>query len=346
MPARGRRPRTAASGALALLAALCALGGCARVPALTAGTQHSSPSASPATSSAAAASPTDASGQLAPLTGASQGHRAAGRPAVAIPVTGAHPAGLGSADLVFEEMGAPLRYLAVFQSKEAAPVGPVTATLPSDGQLLSVMHPLTGYNGGSAPFIRVLDRAKGIVDEGYAQHSSLYTPTSQELTTSTSDFYRATGRDGSPPQLFSYRHPGSGSTLATTGISRTSSVRVTMPGAPTQVWDFDARAGRWTLTSGGPTVHMANLIIQMVSYKQVYVSRRYGITTPSPQVLGTGKATVFSGDKSGGTSASGSWAKRGAGSVTAYLDSGGYPMIFASGPTWTVLAPPGTRIGS
>jgi hypothetical protein len=264
---------------------------------------------------------------------------------VAIPVAGAHPAGLDSADLVFEEIGVPLRYLALFQSKVAAPVGPVGATLPSDGQLLSVMHPLTGYNGGSAPFIRVLDRAKGIVDEGYAQHSSLYTATSQGLTTSTSVFYRAAGSDGSPPQLFSYHHPGSGSTLATTGISHTSSVRVAMPGAPTQVWDFDARAGHWTLTSGGPRAQVANLIIQMVSYKQVYVSRRYRITTPSPQVIGTGKATVFSGYKGVGTSASGSWAKRGSGNVTAYLDSGGYPMIFAPGPTWIVLAPPGTRIG-
>lgn len=265
---------------------------------------------------------------------------------MAIPVTGAHPAGLGSADLVFEELGAPLRYLALFQSKKVGPVGPVAATLPSDGQLLSVMHPLTGYNGGSAPFIRILDRAKGIVDEGYPQHSSLYTATSQGLTTSTSDFYPAAGRDGSPPQLFSYRYPGSGSTLATTGVSHTSSVRVAMPGAATQIWDFDTRAGRWTLTSGGPRVQVANLIIQMVSYKQVYVSRRYRITAASPQVLGTGKATVFSSEQGGGTSASGSWAKRGAGSVTAYLDSGGYPMILASGATWIVLAPPGTRIGS
>ena len=316
------------------------------MPTLTAGSQHSGPGASPAASTSAATPPPASSGPVAPLTGASQGHRAAGRPAVAIPVAGAHPAGLSSADLVFEELGSPVRYLALFQSKQAGPVGPVTVTLPSDGQLLSVMHPLTGYSGGSAPFIRILDRAKGIVDEGYAQHSSLYTATSQGLTTSTSEFYHAAGSDGSPPQLFSYRHPGSGSTLATTGISRTNSVRVTLTGAPTQVWNYGARTGRWTLASGGPTVQVANLIVQMVGYKQVYLSHRYGTTAPSPVVLGTGKATVFSGDKDGGTSAAGSWAKRGAGGVTAYLDSAGYPMLFASGPTWIVLAPPGTRIGS
>ncbi len=80
-----------------------------------------------------------------------------------------------------------------------------------------------------------------------------------------------------------------------------------------------------------------------MSYKQVYLSHRYGTTAPSPVVLGTGPARVFSSGKDGGTSATGSWAKRGIANFPAYLDSSGYPMTFAPGPTWIVLAPPGTR---
>jgi hypothetical protein len=233
----------------------------------------------------------------------------------------------------------------VFQSQQASLVGPIVGPLPSDGPLLSVMHPLTGYYGGSPPFVRILDRAKGIVDEGFARDSSLYTATSQGLTTSTPAFYRKAGNDGTPPRLFTYRDPGSAGPLATSRVAQARAVRVTMPGVPAQKWDFDSRTARWVLAAGGPKVAVANLIIQMVAYKQVYLSHRYGITAPSPQVLGTGKTTVFSAGKDGGASAAGTWAKRGASTVTAYLDSGGYPMTFAPGPTWVVLAPPGTRIG-
>ncbi len=205
--------------------------------------------ASPTAATTAPAAPV---GHPAPLTGSNEAGRVAGRPAVAVPVSGADPAGLASADLVFEESGSSMRYLAVFQSTDAGLIGPVAATLPSDGQLLSALHPVTGYAGGSAPFVRVLDKTKGIVDEGYARNSSLYAAASQGLTTSTSAFYHAANGDGPPPQLFSYRSPGSSAALATAGLSPARSVRVTMPGLPAQSWTFDSRAGRWTLTSGGP----------------------------------------------------------------------------------------------
>ena len=52
-------------------------------------------------------------------------------------------------------------------------------------------------------------------------------------------------------------------------------------------------------------------MIQAVSYKQVLLSHRYGTSADSPVVLGAGPARVFSSGKDGGTSATGSWAKRG-----------------------------------
>ena len=104
---------------------------------------------------------------MAPLTGLAVTAAVAQRPAVAVAVSGPDPVGLGSADLVFEEMTSPVRYLAVFQSDEANMVGPVTSTRPTDGQALSVLHPLIGYDGGTASFISVLDATK-IVDVGYA----------------------------------------------------------------------------------------------------------------------------------------------------------------------------------
>ena len=91
---------------------------------------------------------------------------------------------------------------------------------------------------------------------------------------------------------------------------------------------------------------VANLIVQIVAFKTVSVSRRYGQTASSARVLGTGPVTVFSGSApghSGGTAAAGLWRKPGLANLTDYLDSADVPMNFVPGPTWILLAPAGTR---
>jgi len=280
---------------------------------------------------------------VAPLTGVTVTDAIAHRPAVAVAVAGSAPVGLGSADLVFEEMTSPVRYLAIYQSNEASRVGPVTSTRPADGQALSVLHPLTGYNGGTSAFISVLDATK-IIDDGYARHASLYSAGSGGLTVSTA-VLAADGRsDGPPPELFYYRAPGT--SLASVGETHPTSVRVDIPGQPAQQWSFDAQAGRWVETAGGPRVSVANLVVQIVSFKTVYLSRRYGVTTQSARVIGTGPATVFSGaapGRSGPSAAVGTWDKPGIAAVSNYFDAAHILMNFQPGPTWIVLAPAGTR---
>jgi hypothetical protein len=282
-------------------------------------------------------------GPAAPLTGLGTTAAVAQRPAVAVAVAGPDPAGLGSADLVFEEVTSPLRYLGVFQSGEAPAVGPVTSTRPADGQVLSVLHPLIGYAGGTSAFISVLDATK-VIDDGYAGHPSLYSAGPGGLTVSTAALAAAGRSDGPPPGLFSYRAPGQ--SLASAREGHPTSVRVQIPGEPAQQWSFDPRTDRWVETAGGPRVSVANLIVQVVAFKTVYLSRKYGLTVPSARVLGTGPVTVFSGaapGHPGGTAATGLWRKPGLAAVTDYLDAADVPMNFEPGPTWVVLAPAGTR---
>ena len=284
------------------------------------------------------------SGPAAPLTGLSVTAAIAQRPAVAVVVTGSDPVGLGSADLVFAEMAGPVRYLAVFQSAEASTVGPVTSTRPTDGQALSVLHPLTGYDGGTTAFVSVLDATK-IIDDGYAAHASLYSGGSGHLTVSTAALAAAGRSDGPPPELFGYRQPGD--SLASADETHPASVRVAAPGEPAEQWNFDAGTDRWVQTAGGPRVSVANLVVQIVSFKTVYLSRKYDQTVPSALFIGKGAVTVFSGTASGGsggTGAAGSWAKPGITAVTNYFDAAGQPMSFEPGPTWVVLAPAGTRL--
>src|SRR5215472_8776660 len=91
--------------------------------------------ASPSASSSASAH--HAPRPLAPLTGLpAASAAAAGKPAVALDLAGPDPSGLSSADLVLQEFSSPVRYIAVYQSRQAT-AGPVTGTQPTDKAALS-----------------------------------------------------------------------------------------------------------------------------------------------------------------------------------------------------------------
>jgi hypothetical protein len=330
---------------VAAIALALALTSCESTPADL--MQHAASTDTPA--AGGHASPTGAPRTwAAPLTGLRvSGGRAAGRPAVAVPLSGGQPQGLGSADVVYEELTSPVRYIAVFQSRGDPSVGPVGQTRPTDAQALSVLHPLAAYDGGTPSFIRVLDES-AVVDVGYASHPSLYHPAAQGPTVSTGQVQQA-ARDTAPPQLFTYQGSGVGDapSFASTGAWRTSDLRVTAPGQATQVWKFGARAHGWRLVAGGPAVRAANVVVQDVPYKTVFLSRKLGLTTSSARVVGSGSALIVSGTGtaagSSGTAVKGTWSKMSLRSVTAYLDASNTPIGFQRGTTWVILAPPGTR---
>jgi hypothetical protein len=227
-------------------------------------------------------------------------------------------------------------------------VGPITSTDPTDRGALTVLHPLLGYDGAAATFlVTLLDKTK-VMDASYSRYPSLYTSGAAGVTTTPAAISGAVKNDTAPPQLFAYRGMGaSGNTLAGSGMFTRTSVRVTIPGLGSQDWTFDQHADRWVLTSGGPRVRVANLVIQTVPYKSISVNSKHGITASEAQVVGGGRAEVFSGSvsgSSGGTGALGTWSKPHSGLLTNYFDSSGSPMAFAPGPTWVILAPPGTTV--
>jgi len=332
------------------LTAVLSLAACSRAVNPVGGGGSVSPApASPRASSSASAG--TASRPLAPLTGLPAASAAtAGRPAVALDLAGPDPSGLTSADVVFQEFSSPVRYVAVFQSKQAT-AGPVTGAQPTDKQALSVLHPLLGYDGAAAPsFITSLDRSKVVKDAGYTDHPSLYTTGTQGPIASTKAITNAVTGQTAPPPLFQYRGAISGAdTLAATGVSRPTSAHVTIPGYGTEYWAFSPQHDSWELTSGGPRVRVANVVVQMVSYKSIGINRRAGLSAQVAQVIGGGRAEVLSSSApggSGGTAASGVWSKPHLKDVTSYVETSGSLMAFQPGPTWIILAPPGTQVST
>jgi DUF3048 family protein len=339
-----RPPRWAAGGlavAAGLVVAACAAGAPDIGPS-----GGSGPAASP-TSSAGAR--TTSAGPPAPLTDLPAASAAdAQRRAVALALSGSDPHGLTSADVVYQEFAAPVRYIAVFQSKEATGVGPLTSTQPTDGQALSVLRALFGYDGSTPVFTKELNHTQ-VANLDRSAHPSLYSTGGPGVSASTRTVQRAIRGGGAPPQIFFFRGEGGqqSSVLATVHLSRPAAAKVTIPGYGTESWAYGSKTGLWTLTGGGPKVGVANVVVQTVPYKQAVVSHRAGTTVPSARLIGHGTVEVLSGSAGGGgTAAPGTWSKPHLNQLTNYTDGNGYPMAFQPGPTWVIFAPKGTKVST
>jgi hypothetical protein len=348
---------TVASAAVAatVVAATAVLAGCGGLPnPLPAGRHYKAPVTG--ASAAARARP------VSPLTGLpAASASAARRPAIAVPLAGARLTGLAAADVVFEDVTTPqVRYLALYQSRPATSIGPVTSTRPEDNLATSVLHPLMAYAGGKTGFLAVL-RHSAVTGLGYGRHHQLYHGPAGRRLTSTAALWRA-HRAAAPTPLFVYQgssnSPGG---PGPAGAVRLSAVRVLVPHRPAQRWVYDPASRRWTQVSGGPRVSVANLVIQTVRYKTVYLDRRPGITARSARPVGGGRATILSGvpggapgGASGGASAASGngggqevrvdWSKPNTTDITNYFSSRGVLAELTPGPTWVLFAPAGTRV--
>src|SRR5690348_12603094 len=340
-----RPPRWAGSG-LAVAAGLTLAACAASVPNPVA-SGPAVTSASPAGSGGAHA--TSATRPPAPLTDLPAASAAdAQRRAVALVLSGGSPTGLTSADVVYQEFSAPVRYIAVFQSKQASGVGPLTSTQPTDGQALSVLRALFGYDGGTPVFTKELNHTQ-VTNLGRSTHPSLYSTAGPGVSASTRTFQRAVRGGGAPPQIFFFRGQGGqqSGVLANAHLSRPSAAKVTIPGYGTESWAYGSKTGLWALTGGGPKVAVANVVVQMVPYKQAVVSHRAGTTVPSARLIGHGTVEVLSGSAGGsGTAAPGIWSKPHLNQLTNYVDDNGYPMAFQPGATWVIFAPKGTKVST
>ncbi|MFL6128109.1 MAG: DUF3048 domain-containing protein [Mycobacteriales bacterium] len=259
------------------------------------------------------------------------------RPVLAV-LVGSDPAptGLDRADVVIEEVTTPVRYLALYQSRDASLVGPITQTRPVDAQLLPVVRPAVAYSGGPSGFVQQLQRS-GVTDLGYLTHPSSYQSSASGLFAATPTLYALTGSPPAPPPpLLTFAT--SGQSFATTGAVPAHEVVLSMPGASTQRWTYVTAARVWQ--RDGMDVRVTNLILQEVPYKQVELRHGKGVYVPSARALGAGRSTVLSGPSAAG----GQWLRPGPKQVTNYLDAGAVPLRLAPGPTWVVLVPPGSTV--
>lgn len=267
------------------------------------------------------------------------------RPALTVKIDNAAQArpqsGIDKADVVFEEVveGGVVRFMAVFQSRDAEVVGPVRSLRPVDSELVTPLKGLFAYSGGAPQFERLIKKAPvrlvgaDQVGERYERRKGKRAP--HNLYTSTATLYeKAKDDDEAPPALFTYGIP--------TG-SAASQVSVVMGPMTTGLWDWDPELSLWLRSTNGtkhvveegPQLGFANVIVQYVRYSNTTSRDSAGFRVPTADVIGSGDALVLAG----GTQVRAMWEKRTISDVTVYTDSTGVPVQLLPGPTWVMLAP-------
>jgi hypothetical protein len=329
----------------------------------SAATKHPSRTTTTTTS---APTTTTTLGAIAPLTGLPAASPSiAERPAVIVKIdndAAASPqSGLDQADVVYEEVveGGITRYLAVFQSQDADPVGPVRSVRETDADIVRPIGGLFAYSGGIPPFVNLID-STGIIDvgandDGGAYYRSNARNAPDNLYTSTTVLRQRTPIGaGPPPPLFDY--VGAHQKFMEPGEKAVSQATVTMSGATVATWSYDAATKQWnrstngvpqsvtvgTTLSPGPAVAFTNIIVEMVPYQNTGYTDPAGNPVPDANIVGSGHAVILSD----GELTDATWSKPTPSAITTYQASDGSPIRLLRGTTWVMLAPEGTPIAS
>ncbi|MFI7221072.1 DUF3048 domain-containing protein [Micromonospora maritima] len=261
------------------------------------------------------------------------------RQAVAVPIrvteSGA-ATGLDAADLVYQEFAesGSLHLSAVYQSRDAAKIGPVTEIRPVDIRSVGVLRPWLGYAGGPTGFLSQLAAAdlSGVTP---AKRSAAF----PDGHTSTTALRAAAPKGGvAPAPLFEYAT--SGTPLATQDVAPAAKLTVSASGHRTQTWTYDPAKQQWSGRVGKTTVTAASVVVLTMEYRTLTVRKPSPRSLPSANVYGKGKALVVSGP----SSAKAQWSKPGQKLVCNVTDLAGFQVRPQPGTTWVIYAPTTARV--
>lgn len=277
----------------------------------------------------------------------------AARPALVVKIDNAPKArpqaGLERADVVFEELveGGVTRFLAVFHSHDADPLGPVRSVRPVDPEIVTPLGGLFAYSGGAPKFQAMIRRAP-VKDVGADAFPEAYRrdrsrPAPNNLFTRTPLLYTRADGESPPPRWFDFRRPGE--PFSGTGLEPVGRMVVSMGQRTSVAWDWDQSAGLWRRTTNGTPHVLAgggqygadNVLLQFVPYRATDDLDVGNNHVPTAEVTGSGDVIALSA----GHMVRGRWRKPSVASVTDYEDLDGRPIRLAPGRTWVMLVPVG-----
>lgn len=291
---------------------------------------------------------------VCPLTGMRAGKGAVpARPALGVKI-GNDPAsrpqsGLLAADIVYEEMaeGGITRYLAVFQCRQAAVVGPVRSVRWDDWHVLkSYGHPILAFSGGIDPWNEMVARTPWLHNGNasfYPMANAYYRTSNRvppwNLYTSTQALWNLYPKDRTPPpRQFSYS--------GTASRSAHDAAAVTIVGFATGsnvVWKWNGSAHVWDrfydstpdVDASGKQLFAANVVIQMVKTRPGPYAESGTVPDTESITKGSGVAYVFRNGKV----EVGKWEAPRYGDTMRLRLRNGSVMALEPGNTWVEMVP-------
>lgn len=264
--------------------------------------------------------------------------------------------GIGAAEVVYEVPveGQVTRFLALFQSVDASPIGPIRSARGSEiGLLEELNRPLFAWHGANAlldSHVRastVVPRSFDDVPHLYYRDSSRRSPYNS-FALGTPDI-RATapaGASGPTRPVLHFAEPGEA--IPSPVALDATSINVVFPppfggpsgrGTPVR---FEWDGSRWVRFQaghphvdggGGGQIGVDNVIIRFTAALDSGTVDQVGSRVPTAQVVGEGEAWVFSGGKV----ATGTWHKPDNATPTTYRDIEGNEIALTPGKTWIAL---------
>ena len=258
------------------------------------------------------------------------------RPALVVKVDNvdAEPqSGLNQADVVFEEIveGRATRFAAVFNSKEANPVGPIRSARTQDVDLLSSLNdPAIAYSGANEEVNAALQAAGfelfGEGTPGFFRRDDL--PAPHNLYANLSALFPQIVSSGDAAPIFEYIGPDE--ELAGTPVTFAQM----MVGSYDVRWDWDATQGLFLRSQLGSTHELTDG--QASADSVVVLVMEYGESPagggPEAQTVGGGAAFVYTE----GRRVEGTWSRSSA-TDPFTLQANGQPILLAPGRTWVEL---------
>jgi len=275
------------------------------------------------------------------------------RPALSIKIDNAADArpqsGLDAADIVTEEVveGGLTRFLATYQSQDAASVGPIRSARPVDTDLLTELGGgLFAYSGGAA----------GVVDQIRARSGAiLLTPEAGSLTfhrvasrrapanlySSTALLYAAGAARapdlGPPPPLFAY------SPSPTSAYGPGTSVSLSFSGSATATWSWNPLTNNYdrgqngvpATELGGAPLTATDVVILSVATVGSGDYDVLGHENPLSVIIGSGPCWALRD----GVLIRGTWHRVSPEVQMELLDSEGQTIDLQPGRTWLELLP-------
>ncbi|SDO57324.1 Protein of unknown function [Klenkia soli] len=345
---RGRR-----RGAVLVLAAvvLAGCGGEAPVPvAAPTGTTTAAPTtAAPVT--------TAAPQPVAPLTGlpvSAVEARAALAVKIENPAVARPQAGLTEADVVWEQVveGGISRFVAVYQSRLPASIGPVRSTRPMDPAIAAPLHGLFATSGGQGQYLSAVS-ASGLQlfsfdagDDGFARQGPRPAPHNVYLDPAA--LYAAADADHRTPPApqFGYA-PTAGTQTTVAQGTAASGVDLQLSPVAAPSWRWDPVARTWARSEAGTPATAADGV--PVTATDVVVLRVEVVATDAVDPAGNPVPETLLAGRSGeglvataGRTVPITWTKGAEGDPIALVAPDGSPVLLAPGTTWVELVPTGS----